>query len=66
WREGIVEIIMMFVSGIVTCISVYVVLCKSLIGMIMGSRVVSDGANLFLISMGGLKEGSVGIFEKGR
>nr|WP_290127486.1 Na(+)/H(+) antiporter subunit C [Staphylococcus epidermidis] len=65
WRERIVEIIMIFVSGILTSISVYLVLSKSLIRIIMGTTLLTHAANLFLITMGGLKHGTVPIFEKG-
>ena len=59
------EIIMIFVSGILTSISVYLVLSKSLIRIIMGTTLLTHAANLFLITMGGLKHGTVPIFEKG-
>ena len=62
--ERIVEIIMIFVSGILTSISVYLVLSKSLIRIIMGTTLLTHAANLFLITMGGLKHGTVPIFEK--
>ena len=56
---------MIFVSGILTSISVYLVLSKSLIRIIMGTTLLTHAANLFLITMGGLKHGTVPIFEKG-
>ena len=51
---------MIFVSGILTAISVYLVLSKSLIRIVMGT---THAANLFLITMGGLKHGTVPIYE---
>ena len=45
--ERIVEIIMIFVSGILTSISVYLVLSKSLIRIIMGTTLLTHAANLF-------------------
>ncbi|SUK87404.1 Na(+) H(+) antiporter subunit B [Staphylococcus aureus] len=62
-RERIVEIIMIFVSGILTAISVYLVLSKSLIRIVMGTTLLTHAANLFLITMGGLKHGTVPIYE---
>lgn len=56
---------MIFVSGILTSISIYLVLSKSLIRIIMGATLLTHAANLFLITMGGLKHGTVPIFEKG-
>ncbi|MBE9428716.1 Na+/H+ antiporter Mnh1 subunit C [Staphylococcus epidermidis] len=58
------EIIMIFVSGILTAISVYLVLSKSLIRIIMGTTLLTHAANLFLITMGGLKHGKAPIYEK--
>ena len=43
---------MIFVSGILTAISVYLVLSKSLIRIIMGTTLLTHAANLFLITMG--------------
>ena len=57
------EIIMIFVSGILTAISVYLVLSKSLIRIVMGTTLLTHAANLFLITMGGLKHGTVPIYE---
>ena len=62
--ERIVEIIMIFVSGILTSISVYLVLSKSLIRIIMGTTLLTHAANLFLITMGGLKHGTVQYLKK--
>lgn len=56
---------MIFVSGIFIFISVYFVLFKSLICIIMGIILLIYVVNLFLIIMGGLKYGIVLIFEKG-
>ncbi len=54
---------MIFVSGILTAISVYLVLSKSLIRIVMGTTLLTHAANLFLITMGGLKHGTVPIYE---
>ena len=53
---------MIFVSGILTAISVYLVLSKSLIRIVMGTTLLTHAANLFLITMGGLKHGTVPIY----
>lgn len=60
------EIIMIFVCGVLTSVSVYLILSKSLIRIIIGTTLLSHAANLFLITMGGLKSGAVPIFEKGQ
>ncbi|MBI5971910.1 Na(+)/H(+) antiporter subunit C [Staphylococcus devriesei] len=59
------EIIMIFVCGILTAISVYLVLSKSLIRIVMGTTLITHASNLFLITMGGLKHGEMPIYEKG-
>jgi multicomponent Na+:H+ antiporter subunit C len=59
-----VEIIMIIVCGILTSISVYLVLSKSLIRIIMGTTLITHASNLFLITMGGLKHGEMPIYEK--
>ncbi len=58
------EIVMIFVCGILTAMSVYLILSKSLIRIIIGTTLLTHAANLFLITMGGLKKGEVPIFEK--
>lgn len=59
------EIIMIIVCGILTSISIYLILSKSLIRIIIGTAVQTHAANLFLITMGGLGEDSVPIFKYG-
>ncbi|AMG61114.1 Na+/H+ antiporter Mnh1 subunit C [Staphylococcus lugdunensis] len=59
------EIIMIIVCGILTAISVYLILSKSLIRIIMGTTIITHASNLFLITMGGLKNGEMPIYEKG-
>ncbi|GGG88479.1 Na(+)/H(+) antiporter subunit C [Staphylococcus pragensis] len=58
------EIIMIIVCGILTAISVYLVLSKSLIRIVMGTTLITHASNLFLITMGGLKHGEMPIYEK--
>ncbi|GAA6824817.1 Na+/H+ antiporter Mnh1 subunit C [Staphylococcus sp. 18_1_E_LY] len=59
------EILMIFVCGFLTAMSVYLILSKSLIRIILGTTLQTHTANLFLITMGGLKQGDVPIYEKG-
>ena len=53
---------MIFVCGIL--LSVYLVLSKSLIRIVMGTTLITHASNLFLITMGGLKHGEMPIYEK--
>lgn len=55
---------MIFVCGILASISVYLVLSKSLIRIVMGTTLITHASNLFLITMGGLKHGEMPIYEK--
>lgn len=57
------EILMIFVCGILTAMSVYLILSKSIIRIIIGTTLQTHTANLFLITMGGLKKGGVPIYE---
>ena len=50
------EILMIFVCGILTAMSVYLILSKSIIRIIIGTTLQTHTANLFLITMGGLKK----------
>ncbi|MEB8126075.1 Na(+)/H(+) antiporter subunit C [Staphylococcus succinus] len=59
------EIVMIFVCGILTAMSVYLILSKSLIRIIIGTTILTHASNLFLMTMGGLKKGDVPIYEKG-
>ena len=49
------EILMIFVAGIIISVSVYLVLSKSLIRIIIGTTLLSHGVHLMLLTMGGLK-----------
>lgn len=59
------EIVMIFVCGILTAMSVYLILSKSLIRIIIGTTILTHASNLFLMTMGGLKKGDIPIYEKG-
>ena len=58
------EILMIFVAGIIISVSVYLVLSKSLIRIIIGTTLLSHGVHLMLLTMGGLK-GALPIEESG-
>ena len=59
------EILMIIVCGFLTTMSVYLILSKSLIRIIIGTTLQTHTANLFLLTMGGIKGGEVPIYEKG-
>lgn len=49
------EVIMSFVIGILFTAAVYMMLSKSLLRIIIGTGLLSHGAHLLLLTMGGLK-----------
>ena len=51
------EIIMSMLGGFLFMVGTYLVLSKNIIRMIIGSSVLTHGANIMLLTMGGLKGG---------
>lgn len=52
------EILMAFVIGILFMTATYLMLSKSLIRIIVGTGLLSHGAHLLILTMGGLKRGA--------
>ncbi|MCM3239568.1 Na(+)/H(+) antiporter subunit C [Heyndrickxia oleronia] len=55
------EILMAIVIGILFTSGVYLILSKSLLRIIIGTGLLSHGAHLLILTMGGLKRGAVPI-----
>jgi multicomponent Na+:H+ antiporter subunit C len=53
-----VEIVMSIVIGILFMTATYLMLSKSLLRIIIGTGLLSHGAHLLILTMGGLKRGS--------
>ncbi|MFE8696714.1 Na(+)/H(+) antiporter subunit C [Cytobacillus sp. FJAT-53684] len=53
------EILMAFVIGILFMSATYLMLSKSLLRIIIGTGLLSHGAHLLILTMGGLKRGTV-------
>jgi multicomponent Na+:H+ antiporter subunit C len=53
-----VEIVMAIVIGILFMTATYLMLSKSLLRIIIGTSLLSHGAHLLILTMGGLKRGS--------
>ena len=51
------ETLMAIIIGILFAIGVYLLLSKSLLRIILGSSILSHGANLLILVMGGVKKG---------
>ncbi|KML36272.1 Na(+)/H(+) antiporter subunit C [Cytobacillus firmus] len=52
------EILMAFVIGILFMSATYLMLSKSLLRIIVGTGLLSHGAHMLILTMGGLKEGA--------
>ncbi len=55
------EILMCVVAGLLFAASVYMMLSKSLLRIIIGTGLLSHGTHLMLLSMGGLKKGAAPV-----
>lgn len=59
------EVIIIILAGILIGSSVYLMLSKSLIRIIIGTGVLSHGILLMTLTMGQLKRGSIPVLEEG-
>lgn len=59
------EIIIIILAGILIGSSVYLMLSKSLIRIIIGTALLSHGILLMTFTMGQLKRGSIPVLEEG-
>lgn len=57
------EIIIIILAGIMIGASVYLMLSKSLIRIIIGTGVLSHGILLMMLTMGGLKRGGIPVLD---
>lgn len=58
------EILMIVLSGILIAASIYLILSRSLLRVIIGTGLLTHAVNLLLLTMGGLKEGNIPIYDK--
>ncbi|MGE4273746.1 MAG: Na(+)/H(+) antiporter subunit C [Desulfitobacterium sp.] len=58
------EALMSVVIGLLFAIGVYLLLSRNLLRIILGSSLISHGANLLILTMGGLKKGEVPLLER--
>lgn len=52
------EILMSILAGVLFTAATYLILSKTLIRIILGTALLSHGAHLLLLTMGGLKKGA--------
>ena len=57
------ELITIILSGILIGSSVYMMLSKSIIRIIIGTALLSHGVHLMLLTMGRLKQGNVPVLD---
>ncbi|MFD1336436.1 Na(+)/H(+) antiporter subunit C [Oceanobacillus iheyensis] len=55
------ETLITILAGVLVTAATYLILSKSLIRVILGTAILSHAAHLLIITMGGLKNGSVPI-----
>jgi multicomponent Na+:H+ antiporter subunit C len=58
------EIVMAVVIGILFMCATYLILSKSILRIIVGTGLLSHGAHLLLLTMGGLKQGAVPLLSE--
>ncbi|MEN1966738.1 Na(+)/H(+) antiporter subunit C [Lentibacillus sp. N15] len=59
------ETLITILSGILVTAATYLILSKSMIRVILGTAILSHAAHLLIMTMGGLKSGSVPIIGEG-
>lgn len=58
------EILMSIVAGILFMAATYLMLSRSLLRIIIGTGLLSHGAHLLILTMGGLKRGTVPLLSE--
>lgn len=59
------ELLMSFLVGLLFAVGTYLVLTRSLLRVILGTAILSHGAFLLILTMGGLKTGAPPVLVKG-
>jgi Multisubunit Na+/H+ antiporter, MnhC subunit len=57
------EIVMAFVCGLLFMAAIYLILSKSLLRIIIGTGLLSHGAHLLILTMGGFKGSAPPVFK---
>ncbi|WP_062350297.1 Na(+)/H(+) antiporter subunit C [Bacillus kwashiorkori] len=58
------EILVAILAGFLIASATYLLLSKSILRMIVGTGLLSHGAHLLILTMGGLKKGAVPLVNK--
>jgi len=59
------ETLITILTGVLVTVATYLILSRSLIRVILGTAILSHAAHLLIMTMGGLKNGSVPILSEG-
>ncbi|ASN04852.1 Na(+)/H(+) antiporter subunit C [Virgibacillus necropolis] len=59
------ETLITILSGVLVTVATYLILSKSVMRVILGTAILSHAAHLLIMTMGGLKTGSVPILGEG-
>lgn len=59
------ETLITILAGVLVTTATYLILSKSMIRVILGTAILSHAAHLLIMTMGGLKKGSVPILGEG-
>lgn len=59
------ELVMAIVCGALFAVATYLILSKSILRIVLGLSVISHGAHLLLLTMGGLKRGASPVLSQG-
>ena len=58
------EIVMSIIIGVLFMCATYLMLSKSILRIIIGTGLLSHGAHLLILTMGGLKQGAVPLLSE--
>jgi len=58
------ETLITILTGVLVTVAVYLILSRSLIRVILGTAILSHAAHLTILTMGGLKMGSVPVLSE--
>lgn len=58
------ELVMAIVSGVLFAVATYLILSKSILRIVLGLSVISHGAHLLILTMGGLKRGASPVLSQ--
>lgn len=58
------ETLIIILVGILTAVAIYLILSRNLIRLILGTAILSHAVHLLILTMGGLKNGTVPLLDE--